>query len=148
MRFLAVAGVILAAAFIMLFVFFGQQTPEPELAETASAEADGVEAPLPEGFVVPELTELAATGQENYRENCIACHGFMATGTENGPPLVHKIYEPSHHGDQAFVLAAKTGALQHHWTFGNMPPVDGITDQEINSIIAYVRQLQRANGIN
>lgn len=28
-----------------------------------------------------------------------------------------------------------------------MPPVDGITDTEIERIVAYIRTLQRANGI-
>ena len=50
--------------------------------------------------------------------------------------------------DVAFVRAAKLGVRQHHWRFGNMPPVDGIKDQELASIIFYIRELQRANGIN
>jgi len=64
------------------------------------------------------------------------------------PPLVHKIYEPNHHGDMAFLMAARNGVRAHHWKFGNMPPVEGITDAEVITIVAYVRALQRANGIN
>ena len=30
---------------------------------------------------------------------------------------------------------------------GDMPPVEGITDAQIEKIVHYVRQLQRANGI-
>ena len=45
------------------------------------------------------------------------------------------------------IVAAKNGVRQHHWPFGNMPPVEGITDSEISNIIAYVRTVQRANGI-
>lgn len=76
-------------------------------------------------------------------------HGADATGQEGvAPPLVHKIYEPSHHGDQAFFLAAKQGVRAHHWRFGDMPPVEGITDPEIERIVTYIRTLQRANGIN
>ena len=44
--------------------------------------------------------------------------------------------------------AAKQGVQQHHWPFGNMPPVEGITDAEIAVITAYIRAVQRANGIN
>ncbi|HSM30420.1 MAG TPA: c-type cytochrome, partial [Woeseiaceae bacterium] len=63
------------------------------------------------------------------------------------PPLIHRIYEPNHHGDQSFYLAAKQGVRSHHWPFGDMPPVESITDAEVGQIVAYVRTLQRANGI-
>ena len=97
---------------------------------------------------VPELSRAALAGEASYKANCSSCHGVNAAGRDGiGPPLVHKIYEPSHHGDMAFVLAAKQGVRQHHWSFGNMPPVEGITDDEIGDIISYVRTLQRANGI-
>jgi len=61
---------------------------------------------------------------------------------------VHAIYEPGHHGDLAFKRAAMNGVRAHHWPFGNMPPVQGITRADIGAIVAYVRALQRANGIN
>ena len=49
----------------------------------------------------------------------------------------------------AFVLAARNGVRAHHWPFGNMPPVEQpLTDGELAAIIAYVRELQRANGIS
>ena len=97
---------------------------------------------------IPAITGAAAAGESAFNENCAACHGRNAAGKDGlGPPLVHKIYEPSHHGDMAFVLAAKQGVRQHHWSFGNMPPQPHVSDQEIQSIIAYIRTLQRANGI-
>ena len=64
------------------------------------------------------------------------------------PPLVHVIYEPSHHGDRAFLLAAQNGVRGHHWPFGNMPPVEGITQADVMDIVAYIRRLQRENGID
>jgi hypothetical protein len=39
------------------------------------------------------------------------------------------------------------GVQAHHWRFGNMPPVEGITRAEVATIITYIRELQRANGI-
>jgi mono/diheme cytochrome c family protein len=49
----------------------------------------------------------------------------------------------------AFVLAARNGVRAHHWPFGDMPPVEErLTDGELGAIVAYVRELQRANGIN
>ncbi|MBV1864502.1 MAG: cytochrome c, partial [Rhodobacteraceae bacterium] len=64
------------------------------------------------------------------------------------PPLVHKIYEPSHHGDMSFLLAAQNGVRAHHWPFGNMPPVAGVTRGDVVGIVSYIRELQRENGIN
>lgn len=98
---------------------------------------------------VPELTGLQKQGEQAFNDNCAKCHGEYAAGQGGvAPPLIHKIYEPSHHGDAAIVRAAKAGARQHHWPFGDMPPVEGITDAEIAVIIEYVRAVQRANGIN
>ncbi len=101
--------------------------------------------------VVPAaLSAEAETGKAYYEAVCSACHGANAAGQDGvAPPLVHTIYEPSHHGDAAFASAARNGVTQHHWSFGNMPPVQELlTDGEIGSIVAYVRELQRANGIN
>ena len=98
---------------------------------------------------VPELTALQQKGEQAFDANCAVCHGANAAGQGGvAPPLIHKIYEPSHHGDVAFVRAAKAGSRQHHWSFGDMPPVDGISDAEIAVIIEYIRAVQRANGIN
>jgi hypothetical protein len=48
----------------------------------------------------------------------------------------------------AFVLAAAQGVRAHHWGFGNMPAIEGVTNEDVVQITAYVRALQRANGIN
>ena len=45
-------------------------------------------------LTIPELTAEAAMGQALFEENCMTCHGRHATGSEQGPPLVHRIYEP------------------------------------------------------
>lgn len=97
---------------------------------------------------VPPLSELASAGEEAFEETCAACHGKNGAGTENGPPLIHDIYNPGHHSDESFYLAAKLGTRQHHWSFGNMPPQDHVTDEELRAIVAYVRELQQANGIS
>lgn len=99
------------------------------------------------GIKLPAFSEVAKEGQALFNTNCSACHGNNATGTKQGPPLIHKIYEPSHHGDVSFQRAAKYGVRAHHWPFGNMPPVAGVTETEVSRIIAYVRETQRANGI-
>jgi len=113
-------------------------------------------APAPTGtgkamasVVVPDLSRSAQEGEALFNRSCASCHGKNAAGQDGtAPPLIHKIYEPNHHADASFHLAAKNGVRAHHWQFGSMPPVEGIADAELDSIVSYVRELQRANGIN
>lgn len=100
--------------------------------------------------LVPEtLSQNAQIGQLGYEAKCAACHGANAAGQDGvAPPLVHIIYEPSHHGDEAFQRAAELGVRGHHWPFGNMSPIEGVTRGDVTMIIAYIRELQHANGIN
>jgi len=86
-------------------------------------------------------------GESKFNANCARCHGERGRGTNQGPPLVHKIYEPNHHGDPAFQMAAANGVRAHHWQFGNMPKIDGVTPAEVTEITKYVRWLQRQAGI-
>ena len=87
------------------------------------------------------------TGETTFNANCAACHGKQAAGTDHGPPLVHKIYEPNHHGDPAFLRAATNGVTAHHWQFGNMPKIESVTPGDVDHIVKYVRWLQRQAGI-
>lgn len=86
-------------------------------------------------------------GEARYNRNCRPCHGPLGTGGQAGPPLVHRIYEPSHHSDAAFRLAITRGARAHHWNFGNMPPMPDMDSTAIAGVTAYVRWLQRQAGI-
>lgn len=86
-------------------------------------------------------------GEAKFHAHCSACHGPQGTGTQQGPPLVHKIYEPNHHGDAAFQRAATFGVKAHHWEFGNMPKIDGVTSADVEQITGYIRWLQRQAGI-
>ena len=86
-------------------------------------------------------------GEGKFKANCAACHGVGGVGTSQGPPLVHKIYEPNHHGDAAFQRAAANGVKAHPWEFGNMPKIDAVTPDDVDQIIKYVRWLQKQAGI-
>ena len=86
-------------------------------------------------------------GEAKFNANCSACHGPRGTGTQQGPPLVHKIYEPNHHGDAAFQRAAAVGVKAHHWEFGNMPKIDTVSAADVEEIIRYIRWEQRQAGI-
>ena len=96
---------------------------------------------------IPLPVELA-DGEKKFNTFCSRCHGAQGRGTDKGPPLVHKIYEPNHHGDMAFQRAAAKGVRAHHWKFGNMPKVEGVKPEEVTQIIGYVRWLQRQAGIS
>jgi len=74
--------------------------------------------------------------------------GKNAVGRKKvGPPLVHKIYETSHHNDMTFYRAVAMGVRGHHWMFGNMPAVENVSRDEVSAIITYIRELQRENNI-
>lgn len=116
---------------------------------TAPSEAEDQSGGPMVSVTVPVLMGAALDGEQVFNANCAVCHGENAAGRfGSGPPLVHKIYEPSHHGDMAFMLAPRQGVRAHHWPFGDMPPVDGLSDADVEQVISYVRTLQRANGIN
>ena len=123
----------------------------PPALQTASSDTTvSMENGVLANVLVPEtLSQNAKIGQLGYEAKCAACHGANAAGQDGvAPPLVHMIYEPSHHGDEAFQRAAELGVQGHHWPFGNMPAVEGVTRGDVTMIIAYIRELQRANGIN
>ena len=125
-----VLGFFALGAAVLLSKFF---RGEPETAIVAVA--------------MPELSSEASVGQKLFNNNCASCHGDRASGTDNGPPLIHDIYNPGHHSDDAFYLAAANGVVQHHWPFGNMPKQEHVAADEVAKIVQYVRELQTANGI-
>ena len=103
--------------------------------------------PALEGFDPGPVPAELAEGERRYNRNCRLCHGPLGTGAQAGPPLVHRIYEPSHHSDAAFRLAITRGVRAHHWRFGNMPPMPEMDSSAIAGVTAYVRWLQRKAGI-
>lgn len=141
---LAITAVIAIA--ILGFLFWSQtdetgKTDDPQVVLTDGALVD---------IVLPDaLSANAQIGKRGFEANCAACHGNNAVGQDDvAPPLVHIIYEPSHHGDESFQRAVASGVRGHHWPFGSMPPVAGLTRGDVTMITAYIRELQQANGIN
>lgn len=148
------SGLFVGAVFVAGVSFFGYQLflqPDAVGHSMTPPDLTGIQdgAPIAQVAVPASFSDNAQLGQRVFEAKCSSCHGENAAGQKGvAPPLVHKIYEPSHHSDMAFVLAAKNGVRAHHWNFGNMPQVEGISDGEVKLVATYVRELQRANGIN
>ena len=101
--------------------------------------AAAVDAPKPPGDLMK--------GERLFNNNCAQCHGVGAKGTPQGPPFLDKIYEPNHHADIAFYRAAEMGVRAHHWKFGDMPKVPGVSKEDVAQIVTYIRWLQKQAGI-
>ena len=148
---LATIGLVLAGG-VAVMVWKGSTTDSNLATPTVNTTMHGADAGAParpaDQIVVPRLSSAAQMGQIAFNENCAGCHGTNAAGSDQGPPLIHKIYEPSHHSDFAFQAAAKNGVRAHHWRFGDMQPVPGVTEKQVEWIVNYIREVQQANGIN
>ena len=98
--------------------------------------------------VTPGATPPATLdGETLFRQSCAVCHGIDLQGTNQGPPFLDRVYHPNHHSDAAFRLAVQRGVIAHHWRFGNMPKIEGLSDEQVEAIIAYVRQQQQLAGL-
>lgn len=117
------------------------------LASCVAVQAQTIQIPRPSAGLMPN----PVVGKSLFEKACATCHDADLKGSDNGqykgPPLLHKIYEPSHHGDAAFQLAVKNGVRAHHWPFGDMAPVPGLSPDDVAHITAYVRAEQRKVGI-
>lgn len=85
-------------------------------------------------------------GAEVYGESCASCHGADLRGTDKGPSHLSVVYEPNHHTDDSFRNSIANGAPQHHWNFGDMEPVEGLSNDDVEAVIAYVRAEQERQG--
>lgn len=56
------------------------------------------------------------------------------------------VYEPDHHPDESFRSAVTNGVRAHHWDYGPMPMITGLSDAEVTAIIGYIRAAQEREG--
>lgn len=114
-------------------------TSTPTAAPTAEA--------TPTATATPEARFTGTDGRSLYGQACAVCHGQALEGTNAGPTFLDRIYAPWHHADIAFIFAVERGVRAHHWNFGNMAPVEGLSHEQVLAIIAFIREQQRAAGI-
>ena len=97
--------------------------------------------------VVERDPAAVAAGEGLFVASCAVCHGADLQGSPTGPPLLVPTYAPNHHADEAFQQAVAFGTPAHHWGFGDMAPVPGLSRDDVSKIIEYVRSVQEAEGI-
>lgn len=82
-----------------------------------------------------------------YDSICSVCHGVQLRGTSLGPSLLEPAYAPDVLDDDAIVIAITQGVEQRLWEFGPMPAAQGLSTDEIDAIIDYMRAEQAARGL-
>lgn len=110
----------------------------------------GIKEPVaaePDAGKVPAVPFKYALGVKKFQDKCGVCHGQWLEGSKQGPPLLHPFYKPSHHRDSSFYRAVRKGVRAHHWEFGNMPPVSGLTSKDLDAIIVFIRWYQKEKGL-
>ena len=113
------------------------------LLSSLSGNAQPIEVPQPSTGLMPNI----AKGKTLFATHCAKCHGGDLKGSKEGPPLLHPYYKPDHHADAAFQIAVRYGVRAHHWQFGNMAPVPGVSADDTAHIIAFIRREQRNAGL-
>ncbi|HCH31980.1 MAG TPA: cytochrome C [Oceanospirillaceae bacterium] len=96
---------------------------------------------------VGDLSVIASKGQMVFNTNCAQCHGVDAAGGVGGPPLIHNIYNPGHHANEAFIRAVRNGVRQHHWQFGDMSSQPQVAFGDMVFLLKFIREVQQQNGI-
>ena len=136
---LCVFTIVLTVVVLTIAACRGESSPDHSDMESTDAD--------PVSVSEVELSDTARAGEELFNANCSVCHGLGATGTNLGPPLIDDIYHPGHHADFSIRIAVRNGVKAHHWRFGDMAPVAGVSPEEVDMIICYIREVQRAAGI-
>ena len=90
---------------------------------------------------------VVTAGEELFVASCAVCHGLDLRGSPTGPPFLVPTYAPNHHGEEAFQQAVASGVAPHHWSFGPMEPIPGLSRDDVSKIVEYVRTMQEAEGI-
>ncbi len=85
-------------------------------------------------------------GRIAFASECAGCHGRRARGTERGPDLIHPDYGPSTRSDAQFRRAVREG-LPARRGYGAMPPSPDVSKRRLERMNAFLRELQRADGI-
>ncbi|WP_298922166.1 cytochrome c [uncultured Roseobacter sp.] len=92
------------------------------------------------------LSGNAQVGKVTFDANCHSSN--TVNQLEIAPSPIHAIHQPSHHGDEVSQSASAVGMRGRQRPIRSMPPVEGCKRSDVQMILAYVRDLQGANGIS
>ena len=153
MSLLAACVVLAALAAVVLFALGGIKARTPGKLETAmigfakrQVLVGSKTMKNPAAVTVENISE----GKQNFAHYCFACHGLDAQNT--GVPFADAMSPPVPSLASSGVQAYTDGQL--HWIITNglwpsgMPPAKGIlTDEEIWTIVLYIRHLPAAGSL-
>jgi mono/diheme cytochrome c family protein len=136
-----------AAMLLLLLLLLGCQAKPPGRVETSLA--NQVKRRLTVGGrsdknPLPDSAETTSTGQRNFSQYCLVCHGL--DGQNTGVPFADRMYPPVPPLNSPAVQAYTDGQLKwiidHGIGPSGMPASKGIlNDDEIWSIVQYIRRL-------
>lgn len=106
--------------------------------------APGLDA-LDEGDGSHVSARVLGDGRAAFATECAGCHGRTAEGTGRGPALAVDSLGPARFGDDAIRRAVREGVAGVG--DGPMPAQPELTDRQLDDIVAFLRELQRINGI-
>ena len=101
---------------------------------------------FPEGTGASSRSVVAKPGLVALAPECADCHGRLAQGTSRVPNLIHPDYGPAKRSDAQFRRAVREG-MPSRKGYGEMPATPGMSEHNLNRMIALVRELQRVGGI-
>ena len=97
---------------------------------------------------IPELSTAGKLGRVLVNTQCAECHGEDGTGySRKGPPLLHPMYREEVFPDHHFKRVIREGRRQRAWQFGPMPAQPQLSDEDINNILAFVREVHNETGV-
>lgn len=88
-----------------------------------------------------------ARGRSAFERECAACHGPMGAGTDNGPNLISARYGPAEMADDLIRSAVLNGVPQRTNAHPGMPALAHLDQRGTDSILRFLREVQRASGI-
>lgn len=88
-----------------------------------------------------------AQGRSAFERECAACHGPLAAGTESGPNLISVRYGRSEMADDLIYHAVLNGVPRRSAEHPGMPALPHLNQRELDSILSFLREVQRAGGI-
>lgn len=89
----------------------------------------------------------STTGEGIYISNCAACHGAELAGNSAGPPLRSVIYGPDEYSDADFAMVISDGVRESRWGIGLMPGFGGLSDEQVDLLVAHIRAEQDRLGL-